>query len=176
MDEIIKMFGGAENIWNAIQTNAGKLGLESTKMMLELFYVLKSTETSIIDKTLIVTALGYQLLPEDALPRDKYGIFGLLDNVVTIGFAYNKIKSSVTPQIRSQVDNIISNWFDIGSAPQQSYIPNNENLYGGYTPNPINNQTQNQTNRQTMDGFLGNRPTPPQTKPIWDDDEDVVID
>ena len=42
MDEIIKMFGGAENIWNAIQTNAEKVGLETTKMMLELFYRVSS--------------------------------------------------------------------------------------------------------------------------------------
>ena len=65
MDEIIRMFGGAENIWNAIQTNAERFGIESTRVMLELFYVLKSPETSMINKTLIVTALGYQLLPED---------------------------------------------------------------------------------------------------------------
>lgn len=176
MDEIIKMFGGAENIWNAIQTNAREVGLETTKMMLELFYVLKSPDTSIIDKTLIVTALGYQLLPEDVLPREKYGILGFLDNFVTIGFAYSKIKSSVTPQIRSQVDNIISNWFDLESESQQNYIPNIDNQYGGYTPNPVYNEPQNQGKRQPMDGFIGNRPTPPQFKPIWDDDEDVVID
>ena len=42
MDEILKMFGGAENIWNAIQNNAAKVGIEVTRTMLELFYVLKS--------------------------------------------------------------------------------------------------------------------------------------
>lgn len=71
MDEILKMFGGAENIWNAIQNNAAKVGIEVTRTMLELFYVLKSPQTDMIDKTLIVAALGYQLLPEDALPREK---------------------------------------------------------------------------------------------------------
>ena len=29
MDEIIRMFGGTENIWNAIQTNAERFGIES---------------------------------------------------------------------------------------------------------------------------------------------------
>lgn len=28
MDEILKMFGSAENIWNAIQENAAKVGIE----------------------------------------------------------------------------------------------------------------------------------------------------
>ena len=29
MDEIIRMVGGAENIWNANQTNAERVGMES---------------------------------------------------------------------------------------------------------------------------------------------------
>jgi uncharacterized membrane protein YkvA (DUF1232 family) len=119
MDEIIRMFGGAENIWNAIQTNAERFGIESTRVMLELFYVLKSPETSMINKTLIVTALGYQLLPEDVLPREKYGLLGFLDNFVTIGFAYSKVKSSVTPQIANQVNNILYQWFGVESSQQQ---------------------------------------------------------
>ena len=86
MDEIIRMFGGAENIWNAIQTNAERVGIESTRVMLELFYVLKSPETSMINKTLIVTALGYQLLPEDVLPSGcfllTFCIFQMLSGCV----------------------------------------------------------------------------------------------
>ena len=34
MDEILKMFGGTENIWNAIQKNATKVGIEVTRTML----------------------------------------------------------------------------------------------------------------------------------------------
>ncbi len=61
MDEILKLFGGAENLWAAIQENASLVGIEATKMMLELFYVLKSPDTSMLNKSLIVAALGYQL-------------------------------------------------------------------------------------------------------------------
>ena len=63
MDEILKMFGGAENLWASIQENAAKVGIEATRVMLELFYVLKSPDTSMLNKSLIVAALGYQLLP-----------------------------------------------------------------------------------------------------------------
>ena len=129
MDEILKMFGGAENnIWAAIQNNADKVGLEATRIMLELFYVLKSPETSMLNKTLIVAALGYQLLPEDIMPRDKYGLFGFLDNGVTLSFAYNKVKSSVTPEIEQQVNNILRNWFDMDSQSlRQDMIPTDNN-------------------------------------------------
>ena len=168
MDEILKLFGGAENIWAAIQNNAGQVGVETTRVMLELFYVLKSPETSIIDKTLIVTALGYQLLPEDILPREKYGLLGFLDNIVTIGFAYSKVKSSVTPQIANQVNNILYQWFGVESNQQQlgNGIPSYEPQQ---PPQPVNQPVQPQIT-----------PTPnpygQPPKPVWDDDEDVVID
>lgn len=168
MDEILKLFGGAENIWDAIQDNAGKVGVETTRVMLELFYVLKSPETSIIDKTLIVTALGYQLLPEDILPRDKYGLLGFLDNFVTIGFAYSKVKASVTPQIANQVNNILSQWFGID--PIQQQLDNSGNSYEvQYPDQPIYKSEQSQST------IMQNSYNQLQ-KPIWNEDEDVVID
>lgn len=168
MEEILKLFGGADNIWMAIRNSAGKVGRETTRIMLELFYVLKSPETSMINKTLIVTALGYQLLPKDVLPREKYGLLGFLDNVVTIGFAYSKVKSSVTPEIEQQVDNILIQWFGEKSDAQQ---------LGNGMPSD---------DRQTFQQS-GYQPIPPQEQPvpkpstfpkksIWNDDEDVVID
>lgn len=168
MDEILKLFGGAENIWAAIQNNAGKVGVETTRVMLELFYVLKSPETSIIDKTLIVTALGYQLLPEDILPREKYGLLGFLDNFVTIGFAYSKVKSSVTPQIANQVNNILYQWFG-GDSTQQT-LSSGSPIYEPKEPaQPMYKPVQSQSTP------IQNPYNQPQ-KPIWDDDEDVVID
>lgn len=158
MDEILKLFGGAENIWAAIKKNAGKVGIETTRMMLELFYVLKSPETSMINKTLIVTALGYQLLPEDVLPRDRFGLLGILDNVVTIGFAYSKVKSSVTQQIEQQVNNILCQWFG-----DFATTDNTGNLAPAYQPVQQENTPTPYPYRQ------------PQ-KPVWNDDEDVVID
>lgn len=168
MDEILRLFGGAENIWAAIQNNAGKVGVETTRVMLELFYVLKNPDTSIIDKTLIVTALGYQLLPEDVLPREKYGLLGFLDNFVTIGFAYSRVKSSVTPQIANQVNNILYQWFGVESSQQQL-----GNDVPSYEPQQLAQPVYQPVQPQQT-------PTPnpyvPPQKPIWNDDEEVVID
>lgn len=178
MDEILKMFGGAENLWAAIQENAAKVGIEATRVMLELFYVLKSPDTSMLNKSLIVAALGYQLLPEDAMPRDKFGLLGFLDNGVTLAFAYNRVKSSVTPEIEQQVNNILWNWFDMDSQTDgQNGIPADPGQSGGYAPQPVYQNPQQQTyNRQPSDGQYGNNSRPSPKKPIWDDDEDVVID
>ena len=178
MDEILKMFGGAENLWAAIQENAAKVGIEATRVMLELFYVLKSPDTSVLNKSLIVAALGYQLLPEDAMPRDRFGLLGVLDNGVNLAFAYNRVKSSVTPEIEQQVNNILGNWFGMDSQTDgQNGIPADPGQSGGYTPQPVYQNPQQQTyNRQPSDGQYGNNSRPSPKKPIWDDDEDVVID
>lgn len=158
MEEILKLFGGPENIWTAIKDSAAKVGVESTRMMLELFYVLKSPETSIMNKTLIVTALAYQLLPEDVLPRDRFGLLGFLDNVVTIGFAYSKVKSSVTPQIEQQVNNILCQWFgnSVITGDSETGQPGYQPVQSANTPTPY--------------------PYSQPQKPVWNDDEDVVID
>lgn len=178
MDEILKMFGGAENLWAAIQENAAKVGIEATRVMLELFYVLKSPDTSVLNKSLIVAALGYQLLPEDAMPRDRFGLLGFLDNGVALAFAYNRVKSSVTPEIEQQVNNILWNWFDMDSqADDQNGIPADPGQSGKYTPPLVYQNPQQQTyNRQPSEEQYGNNPSPSPKKPIWDDDEDVVID
>ena len=160
MDEILKLFGGTENIWAAIQKNAKMLGVETTRVLLELFYVLKSPTTGMLDKTLIIAALGYQLLPEDVLPRDKYGWLGFIDNGAALALAYNRVKSSVTPEIEQQVNNILQSWFGESSMPQSSFVNTEEQVQ---ILNPAPQVTE---------------PTPPSPtkRPIWNDDEDVVID
>ena len=176
MDEILKMFGGAENLWAAIQANAAKVGIEATKTMLELFYVLKSPETSMINKSLIVAALGYQLLPEDAMPRDRFGLLGFLDNGITLAFAYNRVKSSVTPEIEQQVNNVLCNWFGLDAQPAQQLSGSIDNSQEGNFE-PIYQNPQHQTyNRPSSDGQFSNNTGSSSQKPVWDDDEDVVID
>lgn len=176
MDEILKMFGGAENLWVAIQENAGKVGIEATKMMLELFYVLKSPDTSILNKSLIVAALGYQLLPEDAMPRDRFGLLGFLDNGITLAFAYNRVKSSVTPEIEQQVSNVLRNWFGVGAQPAQQFSDTIDHRQEG-NYEPIYQNPQQRTNsRPFSDGQHSDNKRPSSQKPVWDDDEDVVID
>lgn len=171
MDEILKLFGGAENIWIAIQQNASRVGIEATRIMLELFYVLKSPSTGVIDKTLIVAALGYQLLPEDVLPRDEYGILGFLDNGVTIAFAYNRVKASVTSEIEQQVNNVLANWFGAEAFEQPTQevpaIDNGNGASTNYAPTVLTN---------TIPGQHIPPQPPQQSRPKWNDDEDVVID
>lgn len=113
MDELSNLFGGAEQLWQYIKIYAAKAGREAARVVLKLYYVVKSPQTPALDKTLIIAALGYQLLPDDKklLSREKYGVLGFLDNGAALALAYNRIKTRVTPQIEAQVDAVLNQWF-----------------------------------------------------------------
>ena len=168
MDELIKLFGSSEQLWGYIQQYAGTAGREATRMVLELYYVVRSPETSLIDKSIIVAALGYQLLPEDLMSTKKFGWLGLLDNGAALGVAYYKMQKHVTPEIKAQVNAILNQWF----ADDQQVISGNIGQNTNNQPNDYYNP-QPQT-VQTPPNFQPSRPGLPAQP--YDDDEDVVID
>ena len=98
-------------IWQNIRQNTSRVGKGTTRIFLELYYVLKSPDTSFWDKTLIISALSYQFLPKQILSKEKHGVLGYTDNVLTLMLAYNRVKRRVTPQIAMQVDRVLTQWF-----------------------------------------------------------------
>ena len=98
-------------IWQNIKQQAASVGRSTTRILLELYYVLKSPDTPLWDKTIILSALSYQFLPKQILSKEKHGILGYMDNLVTLMLAYNRVRRRVTPQIAMDVDKILSQWF-----------------------------------------------------------------
>lgn len=93
-----------------IKKQAAKGGKETTRMMLELYYVMQSDQTSKFNKLVIGAALAYQILPNDFLPKEDYGALGYLDNATALYLAYKRIKKSVTPEIKQKVDDTLESW------------------------------------------------------------------
>lgn len=174
MDQLFRLFGSGEQLWQYIQKYAKKAGIEGTRMVLELYYVLKSPDTPGLDKTIIVAALAYQLLPEDLLSTEDFGILRILDNGAALALAYNRVKSRVTPQINAQVNAMLNQWFS-GSQPVITPPPisngnnwNHSTVNGGWqeqtvqTPPRFNTESQSRNSQR-------------QSSSMWDD-EDVVVD
>ena len=107
MDILSNVFGSPEQLWQYIKQYAVKAGRETTRTVLELYYVVKAPTTPVVDKVIIIGALAYQL------SRNKFGILGLADNVATLAIAYNRVKHRVTPEIRTQVEDILNQWFTL---------------------------------------------------------------
>ena len=112
MGRIVDLIASPNELLSAIKNYAIVAGKATTKIMLELYYVMLADSTSSLDKFLIAAAIAYQTIPKEILSTSKLGLFGLVDNVATLLFAYNKVQKSVTPEISSKVEALMAKWFD----------------------------------------------------------------
>lgn len=105
-----KIINNAGLILEYIKKQAIVGSKETTRTLLELYFVMMSDKTSKFNKFLIGAALAYQVMPNDFFPREDYGILGIFDNAAVIYFAYKRVKKSITPEIQNKVDETLANW------------------------------------------------------------------
>ena len=103
--------GNADKLLASIKEYAKKAGRATTKTLLELYYVMVDPDTPRTDKLLIGAAIAYQVLPKDLFPKSKFGLLGFLDNIAVLAFAYQRVKSAVTPEIEAKVNATLAKWF-----------------------------------------------------------------
>ena len=103
-----------ELLWEKITDYAKATGRTTARPVLLLYYVLRSPETPSSDKMLIVAALSYLVLPIDLISAKRLPIIGWIDEAVSLVYAYKKACRYVTPEIESEVDNILERWFPEG--------------------------------------------------------------
>ena len=87
--------------WDKMKKAAKSAGKKVIEMALLLFYVLQSPDVPIAQKTIIIGALGYLILPVDLIP-DFIPILGFTDDAAALAAALKTIKSSITPEIEAK--------------------------------------------------------------------------
>lgn len=87
-----------------------RVGRLAAKPILTFYYVVRSQETSLLDKVLIFAAMVYVLSP-GWLPKRVFSFLGILDDTIAVAFVLNKITDKVTPEIIQQVDAKLNEWF-----------------------------------------------------------------
>ena len=97
-------------LWSKLAKFGKKLGKDTLRYVLLLYYTLKSDQVSLGNKAMIMGALGYLILPVDLIP-DFIPILGFADDIAAIKVAYEAIKVSITPEIESQADAKLAEWF-----------------------------------------------------------------
>lgn len=88
-----------------------RVGRTSIRPVLSLYYVMKSPETPLSDKLLIVSVLSYLILPVNILSVKQWSLLGYADEIAAIMIAYKRMRKYITPEIESKVDNILEKWF-----------------------------------------------------------------
>ena len=81
--------------------------------ILQSYYVLSSNDTPLLDKVLIYAAIVYTVYPVSLLPATVYKLLGILDEGTARLFVYKRIKSRIIPEINSQVEDVLNDWFGV---------------------------------------------------------------
>jgi uncharacterized membrane protein YkvA (DUF1232 family) len=103
-----------------------------------LYYVMKSPQVDVKTKITIAAALGYFILPTDAIP-DLAPLIGFTDDLGVLVFVLLQISKSLTLEIRLQARQKLAEWFS--RVDEKQILA----LEGKITGKPINNSPENQT-------------------------------
>ena len=87
-----------------------KAGSKVVWNVLLLYYVLKSPGVSARDRAIIISALGYFILPIDLLPDVIPGV-GFTDDLAALAFAIKAVYDNITPVVRAQAEAKMRQWF-----------------------------------------------------------------
>ena len=98
-------------IYIKLQPYALKVGRVAARPLLQFYYVMKDEKTSTLDRILIYAAIIYTISPVSLIPSAVFKFIGVLDEGAAVLYVYKKIKGKITPEINTQVDETLDQWF-----------------------------------------------------------------
>ena len=90
-----------DKLWQKLKKFAGKWGEKLLYPAMMLYCMMKSPNVSLRDKAIIVGALGYLILPFDAVP-DFIPMLGIVDDISAIMLTLKTLDKHLTPEIRNE--------------------------------------------------------------------------
>ncbi len=97
--------------WGKLKKYAVKLGKELMEKALWLYYVVQDPDVPMRVKTKIYSALGYLILPMDAIP-DTIPVVGYSDDLGVLTVAVASVIMYITPDIKRKTQERLDMWFN----------------------------------------------------------------
>jgi uncharacterized membrane protein YkvA (DUF1232 family) len=110
MQNIYSKHFSEESLWKKIRQYSKTAGATVVYAVLLLFYVMKSKEVTVKTKVSIAAALGYFILPTDAI-FDLAPLVGYTDDLGVLIFALSQVSSNITPEIKNKARTKLGEWF-----------------------------------------------------------------
>ena len=110
----IEMYADTYNtsrFWHKIKKVAKTAGCKVVYVALLLYYVLQDNSVPLSDKTKIIGALGYFILPIDLIP-DALPVVGFGDDLAVLIWALNTVSSHITEETQKKAKEQLAKWFD----------------------------------------------------------------
>ncbi len=109
LDDFSKYYS-ENSLWEKIKNFSKAAGAKVIYAVLLLYYIMNDKNVELKTKLYIAAALGYFILPTDAI-FDLTPIIGYSDDLGVLLFALKHISSSITDEIREKALNKINEWF-----------------------------------------------------------------
>ena len=99
-----------KELWAKVKNVAKSAGIKVVYGVLLLFYTMQDENVTPKTKLIIAAALGYFILPADAI-FDLTPIIGYSDDLGVLIFALTQISSNITNEVRIKARTKLHNWF-----------------------------------------------------------------
>lgn len=109
-DQKYSKYFSKQSLWDKLKEQAKNAGLKVVYAVLVLYYTLESPHVKIKTKLSIAAALGYFILPTDAI-FDLTPIIGYSDDLGVLLFVLSQIGKNVTPDIKEKAKVKLDDWF-----------------------------------------------------------------
>ncbi len=99
-----------ESLWEKIKKYSKDAGAKVIYAVLLLFYTMKDKRVGIKAKLSIAAALGYFIVPTDAI-FDLTPLIGYSDDLGVLLFALSQISKNITPEAKQKAQAKLKDWF-----------------------------------------------------------------
>ncbi len=110
MNDKYSKYYSEKTLWNKIKKYSKSAGVTVVYAVLLLYYAMIDKTTSVRTRLMIAAALGYFILPTDAI-LDLTPLIGYSDDLGVLLFALTQISSIITLEIKEKARIKLSEWF-----------------------------------------------------------------
>jgi len=110
MNNLFEQHYSEESLWIKIKQYSRSAGITVIYAALILYYIMIDKKITIKTKLSIAAALGYFILPTDAI-LDLTPLIGFTDDLGVLLFTLNQVSSNITPEIRNKARQKLGDWF-----------------------------------------------------------------
>jgi uncharacterized membrane protein YkvA (DUF1232 family) len=98
------------SLWEKIKKYSKQAGVKVIYAVLLLFYTMQDKSVGLKTKMSIAAALGYFILPTDAI-FDLTPLIGYSDDLGVLLFALSQVSVNITPEVKEQAKAKLDDWF-----------------------------------------------------------------
>ncbi len=109
-DNRFEKYFSDESLWEKIKKFSKAAGTQVVYAALLLYYIMNDKSVGIRNKISIAAALGYFILPTDAI-FDLTPLIGYTDDLGVLMFVLTQVATNITPEIKENARKKLNNWF-----------------------------------------------------------------